>query len=63
MKTPFRITEKTAATAVGSTRTCDSRESLVQVGKVAGATLARRGGRTKKVVNVPKSGMELNANA
>ena len=42
MKTPFLTAEKTAATSEGSTRTCDSRKSQVQVGKVAGATSASR---------------------
>ena len=42
MKAPFPAIEKTTATAEGSTCSCDSRKSLVQVGKVAGATWACR---------------------
>ena len=42
MKTPFLTAEKTAATAEGSTCTCDSRKSQVRVGKVAGAASVSR---------------------
>ena len=59
MKAPFLATEKTAATAGGSTRTCDSRKSLVRLRAVAGATLARRRGRTKKVSESPHTTKKL----